>query len=363
MKQWNAEDQYRHALREILRTGTWKSNRTGIDSIASPVPVMITAHMDDGFPALTGRKVPFKSATGEMCGFMRGVTSAADFRKLGCKFWDQNANENKAWLANTFRKGEDDLGDVYGAQWRRWPAFKRVKAGELTPAMAEQLGKDGWRWVADNTSGRPIGVNAEFSEEIIFGKEIDQLGDCVRTIIKDPNNRRILFHAWNPAKLDEIALPACHLLYQFLPNAVTKELSLSVTIRSNDMPLGWPSNMMEAAILLNLVARLTGYKAAYLTLISNDAHIYRNQLEMVEEYLGRFTHPFPRLSMSRVPGYDKLFVNAYDELREKGPSIEESDHLNLVAERAVEWLSMVDTTDFLIPDYVCGEPISAPMAV
>jgi thymidylate synthase len=354
MKQYNAEAQYRNTLREILRTGTWKPNRTGIDSIALPYPAVIVANMKDGYPALTGRRAPFKSASGELCGFLRGVTSAADFRALGCKFWDQNANENAAWLANAFRQGEDDLGDVYGAQWRRWPAFKVTKdiisshGEELTrnAAIERKLSADGWSVIAFDST----------DEHKVWHKEMDLLGDCVKTIIKDPNNRRILFHAWNPAKLDEIALPACHLLYQFLPNPVSKELGLSVTIRSNDMPLGWPSNIMEAALLLELVAHLTGYKASYLTIISNDAHIYRNQLDMVDEYLARELFDFPELVIDHVP----TFASFQDSLANQShePWYEES-----LAKMAVSWLDRVKPEHFRLVGYQYGDAISAPMAV
>jgi thymidylate synthase len=216
--------QYMDVLEEILELGTWQENRTGVASIKLPYPAVTRFHMDNGFPALTGRRAPFKSAMAELVGFIRGVTSAFDFRGLGCKFWDQNANENAQWLANPFRKGEDDLGDVYGAQWRRWPAYKQIEQDtERGAKLIEQLNATGWTHLSSDLrrDGR-VGV---------WFKEIDQLADCVRKIILNPSDRRILFHAWNPAKLDEIALPACHLLYQFVPSPATKELALSLTIR------------------------------------------------------------------------------------------------------------------------------------
>lgn len=370
MKQANAESQYRAVLKNILRQGTWKPNRTGIDSIALPYPAVIIAHMGEGFPLITGRRAPFKSASAELCGFLRGDTSAADFRALGCKYWDQNANENAAWLANPFRKGEDDLGDVYGAQWRRWPAYAQVKHND--PQYSEKKAfyvKEDWTLLSEDAyMDGQAWVSSKESLMDVWFKEIDQLGDCVRTIIKDPNNRGILFHAWNPAKLDEIALRACHVMYQFMPNSVTKELSMSLTIRSNDMPLGWPSNIAEAALMLHLVARLTGYKPAYLTVMSNDGHIYRNQLEMVEEYLARPTYDLPKLVISdRVPTYLDMYDNVLDGVM----STEGDPHTPLpraradalIARAAVSWLDKVEPTDFSILNYVSGEPISAPMAV
>lgn len=351
-------NQYKQILRDILDYGTWQSNRTGIDSIKGTRPAIFQHHMDAGFPIPTGRRAPFKSAAGELCGFLRGVTSAADFRALGCKFWDQNANENTQWLANPFRRQEDQLGDVYGAQWRKWPAFKMMPVEFTSMDIVNKMHAEGWKTM----TGRPCHPDTG-KEQYVFFKEIDQLGDCVRTIITNPDDRRILFHAWNPAKLDEIALPACHLLYQFVPTAKTKELALSVTIRSNDMPLGWPSNVIEAALMLHLVARLTGYKPTWLTVISNDAHIYRNQLDMVNEYLARPVHTLPSLQISRVPDIFLLGTEAYKTLNEQDPSMNESAWLKQVGELAVQWLDLVEPTDFGLNDYVCGEPITAAMAV
>jgi thymidylate synthase len=361
-------NQYKSVLRQILQEGTWEPNaRTGIDTIKLPYPAVMRFYLPSGYPALTGRRAPFKAANGELVGFIRGVTSAFDFRGLGCKFWDQNANENAQWLANAFRKGTDDLGDVYGAQWRRWPAFKLLKPTDFPSSDAHvaaeaKLEADGWKRLEDH-SGRQVGL-----DEDIWFKEIDQLAECVRKIILNPSDRRILFHAWNPAKLDEIALPACHLLYQFVPTPSKKELALSVTIRSNDMPLGFPSNVMEAATLLELVARLTGYKATWLTIISNDAHIYRNQMDMVNEYLERPVQDLPKLVISdRVPTYLDMYDNVLDGVM----ACENDPHTPLpreranqmIADAAVAWLDKVEPTDFSLEGYTPGEPISAPMAV
>jgi thymidylate synthase len=346
--------QYQDAIRGILTEGTWQENRTGIDSIKMPYPIVMRFNMVDGFPALTGRRAAYKSAFGEIVGFIRGVTSAADFRALGCKFWDQNANENAAWLANAFRKGPDDLGDVYGAQWRRWPAYKFF---ERLPS--DDIGKklESAGWVYRGQTGENMSRDADDfkTEGYLWTKEIDQLADCVRTLIKNPNDRRILFHAWNPAKLDEIALPACHLLYQFVPCG--KTLNLSLTLRSNDFPLGAPANIMEAALLLEIVARLTGFKPGYLTTMSNDAHIYRNQLDMVDEYLTRETYELPKLVIGdRVPTLERFQDEIAGQVHE--PWYEDS-----LAKMAVGWLGHIEPEDFTLADYKHGEPLSAPMAV
>ena len=217
--------QYLDLVRTILDTGTWQENRTGIRTISMP-GAMLRFDLQQGFPAVTTKKLAFKSAIGEMVGFLRASRSAADFRDLGCKVWDANANQNPQWLANPYREGPDDLGDVYGVQWRKWPAYKVLDAA---------------RQRADRRCDRraAIQVVTEFDEDggrkVLLYKAIDQLRQCLDTIMQNPADRRILFHAWNPAVLDEIALPACHLLYQFLPNAARREISLCLYIRSNDV--------------------------------------------------------------------------------------------------------------------------------
>ncbi|WP_288754706.1 thymidylate synthase, partial [uncultured Pseudomonas sp.] len=109
--------QYLDLVRDVIENGTLQENRTGIRTISLP-GAMLRFDLQKGFPAITTRKLAFKSAIGEMVGFLRGVRNAGQFRELGCKVWDQNANENAQWLANPFRQGHDDLGEIYGVQWR-----------------------------------------------------------------------------------------------------------------------------------------------------------------------------------------------------------------------------------------------------
>ena len=114
--------QYLDLVQSILDTGSWQENRTGIRTLSMP-GASLRFDLQQGFPAVTTKKLAFKSAIGELVGFLR-ARSAAEFRELGCKVWDQNANENAQWLANPYREGPDDLGPVYGVQWRQWPAYR-----------------------------------------------------------------------------------------------------------------------------------------------------------------------------------------------------------------------------------------------
>ena len=138
--------QYLDLVRLILETGSWQDNRTGVRTLSIPGAMMRFDLLNDGFPAITTRKLAFKSAIGELVGFLRASRSAADFRALGCKVWDQNANENAQWLANPYRLGTDDLGEVYGRQWRAWPAYKVLR--EDRPAQIEDALARGYRIVA-----------------------------------------------------------------------------------------------------------------------------------------------------------------------------------------------------------------------
>jgi thymidylate synthase len=283
------------------------------------------------------------------------VTSAADFRALGCKVWDQNANENAQWLANPFREGVDDLGPIYGASWRSWPAFKMIPLDDYDKFLPI-LTQSGWK---------ELGFCKEEGQSMVavFRKEIDQLGDCVRKIILTPSDRRILFHGWNPATLDQLALPSCHLLYQFHPNEQTKELSLSLYIRSNDMFLGNPLNVAEAGMLMHLVGRLTGYTPKILSVFIGDAHIYENHLDQVREQLKREPYPAPKLMIdSGVPTFQELKHRAIVPDSEPWPATQEAV-LKSAAELAVQRLSKVEPIDFMLPNYQHHEALTAPMAV
>ena len=137
--------QYLDLVAHVINNGTKQANRTGVNTISFP-GAMLRYDLKEGFPAITTRKMAFKSAIGEMVGFLRGVNNAAEFRALGCKVWDQNANENAQWLANPFRQGDDDLGEIYGVQWRKWPAYKQIKTSNQ--AAIDLALSQGYRQIA-----------------------------------------------------------------------------------------------------------------------------------------------------------------------------------------------------------------------
>ncbi|MDN5844234.1 MAG: thymidylate synthase [Alcaligenaceae bacterium] len=320
---------YLDLVQTILDQGSWQENRTGVRTISLP-GAMMRFDLQQGFPAVTTKRLAFKSAIGELVGFLRGAHSAADFRALGCKVWDQNANDNPQWLANPYRTAEDELGPVYGVQWRAWPAYKLVPIehnAQIQDAVAR-----GYRQIARvDEAGVPC---------VLLYRAVDQLRACLDTLIRDPGSRRILFHGWNWAQLDEMALPPCHLLYQFLANPATRELSLCLYIRSNDIGLGAPFNLTEGAALAHLVGRLTGYRPRWFTYFIGDAHIYENHLDMLREQLRREPYPAPRLNVSaRIPDYAQ--TGRFEP----------------------EWLDRVEPSDFSLEGYQHHPPLTAPMAV
>jgi thymidylate synthase len=324
--------QYLELVQNIFDNGAWQENRTGIRTLSIP-GAMMRFDLQQGFPAVTTKKLAFKSAIGEMVGFLRATRSAAQFRELGCKVWDQNANENTQWLANPYRLAEDDLGPVYGVQWRQWPAYKLLDPA--TPQGESQIRHALGQGYAE------IGIVEQADgQRVVLYKAIDQLRACLDTIMKDPGSRRILFHGWNWAQLEEMALPPCHLLYQFLVNKQAGEISLCLYIRSNDVGLGTPFNLTEGAALLHLVGRLTGYKPRWFTYFIGDAHIYENHVDMLQEQLRREPYPAPRLVLSdRIPDY--AVTGQYEP----------------------EWLEKVQPGDFKLEGYQHHAPLTAPMAV
>ena len=327
--------QYLDLVENILANGSWQNNRTGIRTLSLP-GAMLKFDLQQGFPAVTTKKLAFKSAIGELVGFLRAYHSAADFRALGCKVWDQNANENAQWLANPYRLQDDDLGPVYGVQWRQWPAYKLIDLGQAhSTAQIDDALAHGYRQIGvidDGQRGK--------AQSVVLYKAIDQLRQCLDTLINDPGNRRILFHGWNWAQLDEMALPPCHLLYQFLVDATRREISLCLYIRSNDVGLGTPFNLTEGAALLHLLGRLSGNTPRWFTYFIGDAHIYENHLDMLRQQLTREPYAAPRLVLSdRVPDYAQ--TGRYEP----------------------EWLEKIEPGDFSLEGYQHHAPLSAPMAV
>jgi len=290
---------YLNLAKEILADGTRQSNRTGIDAISLP-GAMMKFDLRLGFPAMTTKKLAFKASRGETVGFCKGVRDSAEFKRLGCGFWDANANKDgvdpfgnvvpNKWLTNPNRTGENDLGRIYGVQWRQWRGrlLQRNAYPDDQYTTPVVFKKDSY-----GTDVYEPPYESSFSYE-----SIDQLQNVIDTIRKDPTNRRIIMNAWRPDEFDQMALPPCHVLYQFLVNVEKNELNLCMYQRSCDMFLGVPMNITSASMILSIVAKLTGYTPAVFTHFLADAHIYVNHLDQINLQLSREPRALPKLMLS-----------------------------------------------------------------
>jgi thymidylate synthase len=259
---------YLNLLEHCLRTGVRQKNRTGVDTIMIPGGMM-QFDLSEGFPVLTTKRIAFASVVGETIGFIRGYNNAEQFRKLKCMYWDANANVNKTWLGNPYRKGPDDLGRIYGVQWRHWGGSSRE--GDVG---------------------------------------FDQLAKLLQTIDKDPTSRRMVVTAWNPVELHLMALPPCHLMFQVLIAQEARKMHMCMTMRSADMFLGVPMNITSYALLLSLLAMVTGYDPGKLTIFLADLHIYENHVGQVLEQLARTPKSLPQLEIEEeILGFIKEKVS------------------------------------------------------
>jgi len=231
--------QYIDLCNKVFQFGLEKTNRTGINHIGYHGDMM-KFDLAEGFPILTTKEVNFKACVAEMLGFLRGYDNAEDFRKLGCKVWDANANENEEWLSNLNRYGTDDLGRIYGVQARDWRA----------------------------------------NGDTLSTRHIDQLQGVIDDLVQGKDNRREIVTHWNPGEFHLMALPPCHVLYQF--GIQGAYLNLSMYQRSCDVPLGIPFNITGYAWLLSAVAHISNLVPGAFTHFMHDIHVYANQVETLK---------------------------------------------------------------------------------
>lgn len=251
--------QYLDILRKIKDTGRLKKNRTGVDTI-SITGAMFEHRMSDGFPLQTTKKMGLRDIATELEFFKDGLSDKRWLQERRCHIWDEWGNPMKAPYGKDAESkaamaAEPDLGRFYGVQWRDW----------------QGVGEDG---------------------KVVH---IDQLRNAVETIKNDPFNRRVIVSAWNPAEIKQMALPPCHYGFQLLSDG--ESLDLLWNQRSVDTPLGLPYNIASYALLLKLIAATTGLKEGNLIGFLADVHIYVNQMEGVEEQLGRTPLALPQVKL------------------------------------------------------------------
>lgn len=244
--------QYLDLCRRILTEGTKKEDRTGTGTI-SVFGHQMRFNLSEGFPLLTTKKLHTKSIIHELLWFLNGDTNVRYLQENGVRIWNEWADEN------------GDLGPVYGKQWRSFE-----------------------------------GAN---------GKTVDQIQWVVEEIKRNPNSRRLVVSAWNPAELDEMALPPCHCLFQFYVS--DGKLSCQLYQRSADTFLGVPFNIASYALLTHMMAHVTGLKPGDFVHTLGDAHLYVNHLEQVQEQLTREPYPLPTLNLNA--DVKSIFDFTYDD--------------------------------------------------
>jgi thymidylate synthase len=246
--------QYLNLLEDVLDNGVAKSDRTGVGTIGV-FGRQMRFDLSQGFPILTTKKIHWKSVVYELLWFMRGETNVKWLNDRGVKIWDEWANE------------DGELGPVYGSQWRSWPHYVH---------------------------------NPQLHDWAPFRHDIDQLQACVDKLINNPNDRRIIVSAWNVGYIEEMALPPCHLLFQFY-SSCNGELSCQMYQRSCDLFLGVPFNVSSYALLVHLIAQMTGHTPGEFIWIGGDVHIYQNHMEQVFQQLRRSPTQLPHLWVTDEP--------------------------------------------------------------
>jgi len=243
--------QYLELCQRVIEDGVWVENKRTKKRCLTLINADLEYDLSSGIlPVLTTKKLHWKQAIAEILGYLRGYTSAADFRKIGCNTWSANANKNKTWLENPFRKGKDDMGRCYGAQGRDWK-------------------------------------NPE-------GKAIDQLFRVYNDLRQGIDNRSEIVTFWNPGELDRACLNSCMHTHTF--SILDKKLYLTSYQRSNDLPLGHGFNQVQVGWFLMVMAQITGLEPGKAFHKIVNVHIYEDQLEALKEIqLKRTPFPQPRL--------------------------------------------------------------------
>ncbi|KPF42381.1 thymidylate synthase [Rhizobium sp. G187] len=244
--------QYHDLLKHVLETGTDRGDRTGTGT-RSIFGHQMRFDLSEGFPVITTKRLHLKSIIHELLWFLKGETNIAYLRENGVSIWDEWADEN------------GDLGPVYGAQWRSWPDYD--------------------------------------------GGHIDQIAQLIEGLKTNPNSRRHIVSAWNPALVDDMALPPCHCLFQFY--VADGKLSCQLYQRSADIFLGVPFNIASYALLTMMIAQVTGLKPGDFVHTLGDAHLYANHFEQAQLQLTRTPKTLPVMQIN--PDVKDIFSFKYQD--------------------------------------------------
>ena len=246
--------QYLDLLEHVLQNGVKKADRTGTGTI-SVFGYQMRFDLQQGFPVLTTKRLHLRSIIHELLWFLRGETNLDYLHANNVTIWDEWADEH------------GDLGHIYGYQWRSWPSHD--------------------------------------------GRSIDQITNVIKSIKENPNSRRLIVSAWNVGELDKMALPPCHLLFQFY--VADGKLSCQLYQRSCDIFLGVPFNIASYALLTLMMARVTGLKPGDFVHTLGDAHIYLNHIDQVRLQLSRKPYPLPQMIIN--PDKKNIFDFVFEDFK------------------------------------------------
>ena len=353
---------YQNLLKDILENGTKKETRNG--GTISVFGRQIRHKMSDGFPLLTTKKMAFKTMVTELLWFLRGDTSIEYLLENDCNIWTGDAYKNycKHFMDEYLEKNE--LGEFYRNSLRPYPIeefINKIKTddefakrwGELGPIYGKQ-----WRqW----KQFIPYDVTEENCKVAV--QVTDQIANLINDLKTNPDSRRLMVSAWNPAQLDEMTLPPCHYGFQvytrelsmsekelwyknnntnpnepWYPNFPTRAISLMYNTRSQDVPLGTPFNIASYALLLEIIAKMVNMVPDELITNMGDCHIYLNQIDGIKEQLMREPYELPKLKHMKTDDFYKSL----------------SEDLSLITH--------LDNTDFVVENYQSHPSIKMPLS-
>jgi thymidylate synthase len=301
---------YLNALKEVLENGTTKQDRTGTGTI-SLFGMQQRYNLADAFPAVTTKKLAWRSVVSELLWFIEGSGDEKRLREI--LHGSAESSKTTIWTANATApywqpkaKYEGDLGRVYGVQWRKWRTPVEHKQETFKDDFGSTYSRDGY----------------------VHFKEVDQLKSLIEGIKADPHGRRHILTAWNPGELELMALPPCHCFAQFYVSADGK-LSCQMYQRSCDMFLGVPFNIASYSLLTAMIAQVCGLAVGEFVHVLGDAHIYLNHVEQVKEQLSREPLPAPTLWLN--PDIKDITKFTMDDIRLDGYE----SHGTIKAEMAV----------------------------
>jgi len=283
------EYQYLHLLEDIMENGSDSDDRTGVGT-RKIFGTQLKFSLRDSFPILTTKRTYWKGIVEELLWFIRGDTNANHLKEKGVHIWD--GNTTREFLDKQgLEYPEGFIGPGYGWQWRNWNGC--YYGGSKT--MKELRGP------------------YEIGNNPMYNTGIDQLSEALDKIKNKPDDRRILVSAWNPSQVPEMALPPCHLLFQF--QVSNGELHCQWYQRSNDFFLGCPFNISSYALLTCLFAKAAGLTPGTLTMAAGDTHIYKNHFDQVKEQLSREPYPFPQLEIPDIKTIQDIENLTFDDCK------------------------------------------------